>query len=208
MGSEFIHRLEPGNRTALLLLHGTGGSENDLIDLGHTLLPKATLLSPRGNVSENGMARFFRRFSEGVFDEEDVIRRTDELADFIGNMRKENQWEKVIAAGYSNGANIAASLLLLRPEVLQGAVLFRAMTPLRPDQLPDLAGCPVFLAAGRYDSLMPVESVDELAGMLRSAGADLELRWAECGHRLEPEEIEAARQWLARQVEQGDDSGS
>ena len=132
----FVHRYLPGKNAdsrILLLLHGTGGDENDLIPLGQELDPNAALLSPRGRVSENGAPRFFRRFAEGVFDEEDVLRRANELADFVAAAAAEYAFapERVIAVGYSNGANIAAAMLLLRPEALEAAILFRAMVPLR-----------------------------------------------------------------------------
>ena len=184
----------------LLLLHGTGGNENDLLDLGHNLLPGAALLSPRGKILENGMPRFFRRLTEGVFDEEDLIRRTHELANFVRAAAKQYQVDakKVVAVGYSNGANIAASMLLLRPEILSGAVLFRAMVPLMPEKQPNLSGRPVFLAAGRHDPIILPENTERLATMLTAAGADVSLRWSEDGHQLNAAEIEEAKRWLAK----------
>jgi phospholipase/carboxylesterase len=200
----FIHRYVPAgdahrSAPALLLLHGTGGNEDDLLDLGRSLFPGAPLLSPRGKVLENGMPRFFRRLSEGVFDEEDLIRRTHELADFVLAAADEYRWggRRVVAIGYSNGANIAASTLLLRPSVLAGAVLLRAMVPLSPATAPALDGVKVFLASGRQDSLVHPASPTALAAMLTQAGADVSLRWSEAGHQLESSELDAARQWLA-----------
>src|SRR5690242_11739531 len=150
MTTDVIHEFVPGasNRT-LLLLHGTGGNERDLIPLGRELDPNASLLSPRGKILENGMPRFFRRLAEGVFDLEDVKTRTDELADFvIAAARHYNlAANRVIGVGYSNGANIAASMLLLRPEILYAAILFRAMVPLVPDKLPDLSSARVWVGA-------------------------------------------------------------
>lgn len=184
----------------LLLLHGTGGNENDLLDLGHNLHPGATLLSPRGKILENGMPRFFRRLAEGVFDEEDLVHRTHELADFVGAAAKQYQFEvnRVIAVGYSNGANIAASMMLLRPEILKGAILFHAMVPLVPAKLPNLSGRSVFLSAGRHDPIIPPENTEQLAGMLKEAGASVSLKWSEGGHQLNAGEIDEARRWLAR----------
>lgn len=197
----FAHRFVPGTPGApvLLLLHGTGGTEDDLIGLGRTLCPGASLLGPRGKVLENGMPRFFRRLAAGVFDEKDLIRRTGELADFIEAAAKHYRFDarKVIAVGYSNGANIAASLLLLRPGLLSGAVLLRAMVPLAPETLPDLTGVPVFLAAGRQDSMVPPQNVEQLGSLLRQAGASVSLQWSSGGHQLAPAEIENARLWLA-----------
>jgi predicted esterase len=199
--SEFIHRFIPAPSSSprtLLLLHGTGGDENDLIPLGRDLDPEAALLSPRGRVLENGMPRFFRRLAEGIFDEEDVIRRAHELADFVGAAaaRCELDPQRVIALGYSNGANIAAAILLLRPEVLTGAVLFRAMVPLTPPVLPKLAHARVFLSSGEQDPIVPKENAERLAAMLREAGANVTLRFESTGHALTPGDVEAAKRWL------------
>ena len=196
---DFVHTFVPGRSgRTLFLLHGTGGNENDLIPLGRELEPDANLLSPRGKVLENGMPRFFRRLAEGIFDEEDLIRRTYELADFIDqaatkyNLNRQN----VFAVGYSNGANIAASLLLLRPKTLSGAALLRAMVPLVPERLPDLKGMPVFLASSHYDPIIPAEEANELATMLRKAGADLSVSWDDGGHGLTRQTLDSARRWL------------
>ncbi|MGC3992114.1 MAG: alpha/beta hydrolase [Chthoniobacteraceae bacterium] len=200
----FIHRYTPGEAGApvLLLLHGTGGTENDLLQLGHSLLPQAALLSPRGKTLENGMPRFFRRLAEGVFDEADLITRTHELADFVAAAAKEYTLEgrKVIALGYSNGANIAASTLLLRPGTLDGAILLRSMTPLVPKEPPTLTDVPILMASGTHDPIVPVKSVENLAAMLRKAGADVDLHWAEAGHNLTSPELAQAQQWLQRLV--------
>ena len=201
----FIHRFAPAadeedSAPVLLMLHGTGGSENDLLPLGAELWPGAALLSPRGKVLENGMPRFFRRLAEGVFDLEDLQLRTHELADFLAAARAFYGLgeRKIIAVGYSNGANIAASTLLLRPGVLAGAILLRAMVPLEPGAAPDLSAIPVFMASGRYDPIVPPGDVERLTVLLRQAGADVTLRWQNTGHRLENEEIAAAQQWLAQ----------
>src|SRR5438477_11104234 len=165
---DFTHRFVPAQvippARVLLLLHGTGGDENDMIPVGRDLDPTAALLSPRGNVLENGMPRFFRRLAEGVFDEEDVIRRAHELADFVGATaaRYEFDPKRVIAVGYSNGANIAAAILLLRPEVFVSAVLFRAMVPLVPPGLPNLAHARVLLLSGKQDVIVPMENAERL----------------------------------------------
>ncbi len=202
----FVHRFVPGTGDAkqpvLLLLHGTGGNENDLLELGGSLYPGASLLSPRGKILENGVTpRFFRRLAEGVFDEADLVFRTHELADFVQAAAAEYGFpsDKVMALGYSNGANIAASLLLLRPDTLCGAVLLRAMVPLVPEPLPDLTGKPVFLASGRADPIIPVENVERLAAMLRQAGAGLSLHWSMGGHPLASADLQAAHLWLERQ---------
>ena len=200
---EFIHRFVPateGSKRVLLLLHGTGGDENDLLPIGRELAPNAALLSPRGGVLENGMPRFFRRFAEGVFDEEDVIRRANELADFIGTAATKYEFASadVTAVGYSNGANIAAAMLLLRPEVLSRAILFRAMVPLSDPPAPDLTGKRVLIASGSADPIMPIENAERLAALLRERGAEAELVVQPAGHGLIAQDIVAARQWLAR----------
>ena len=200
---DFIHKFVPGQesppRRILLLLHGTGGDENDLLPLGRELDPVAALLSARGNVLENGMPRFFRRLAEGVFDEADVIRRAHELADFVGAAATSYEFDakRVIVVGYSNGANIAAAILLLRPEVLAGAVLFRAMVPLAPAVLPDLAPARILISSGKRDPIVPVENAQRLAAMLSEAGADVTLRFESAGHALVSADIAAAKEWLA-----------
>jgi predicted esterase len=187
-----------GDATTLLLLHGTGGDEYDLLDLGRMLEPGAALLSPRGQVLENGMPRFFRRLAEGVFDLDDLRRRTDDLAAFVAGAAEAYHFDprRVVAVGYSNGANIAASLLLLRPGVLAGAVLFHAMVPLVPDTLPDLQGVPVFIGAGRFDPMIPPPQTERLAQLLRQAGADVDLHWEPGSHALNRAEVQAAITWL------------
>ncbi len=198
----FVYRFVPpegDDPTTLLLLHGTGGDENDLLPLGRMLDEEAALLSPRGKVLENGMPRFFRRLSMGVFDEEDLVRRTHELAGFVEEATSEYGLDpqRLFAVGFSNGANIAASLLLLRPGLLRAAVLFRAMVPFEPEEMPDLSGMPVFMASGRRDRMISPESSGRLAEILRQAGADVDLRWRDTGHGLTYEEVAEAREWLA-----------
>jgi phospholipase/carboxylesterase len=197
-----IHRFVPTQAClaprTLLLLHGTGGDENDLIPLGRDLDPSAALLSPRGNVLENGMPRFFRRLAEGVFDEEDVIRRAHELADFVVAAAAQYGFntQNVVAVGYSNGANIAAAVLLLRPEAFSSAVLFRAMVPLVPAALPPLADRRVLISSGKHDPIVPAENAQRLAAMLRAAGADVTLRFEPAEHAFASGDIAAAKEWL------------
>jgi phospholipase/carboxylesterase len=200
----FAHNYLPGDRegsgVTLLLLHGTGGNEDDLIPLGQQLLPGAAILSPRGKVSEHGAPRFFRRLAEGVFDHEDLLFRTHELADFVDQAVDQYGFDRqrLVAVGYSNGANIAASLMLLHPGLLRAAVLLRAMVPFEPEEKPDLSGMPVFLAAGRRDTMISPDNTERLATILQEAGADLDLRWKNVGHPLTYEELEEARDWLSR----------
>lgn len=186
----------PGTTPALLLLHGTGGDENDLIPLGRLIRPGAALLSPRGQVLENGQPRFFRRLAPGVFDEDDLVRRTHELADFVEDHGERNRLGKIIAVGYSNGANIAASMLLLRPGVLSGAILLRAMVPLEPPHPPDLGGVPVLILAGRHDEMMTSDQPQRLAALLLGAGAQVTLEWQEAGHSLGTSDFRKATAWL------------
>jgi len=201
----FVHRFVPAEEesaSTLLLLHGTGGDENDLLPVGRMLDERAALLSPRGKVLENGMPRFFRRLAEGVFDEEDLRERTHELAEFVEAAVNEYGIDprRLFAVGFSNGANIAASLLLLHPGLLAGAVLLRAMTPFEPETAPELSGTPVYLAAGRSDSMVPAENTERLAELLQEAGAEVTLDWQPGGHGIGSAEVEAARDWLMNAV--------
>lgn len=195
----FTHRWEPrpGSTRTLLLLHGTGGDEHDLIPLGDLLDRGANLLSPRGQVLEHGMPRFFRRLAEGVFDIPDLRARTQQLGDFIEGASVTYGFPTagVTAVGFSNGANIAAALLLLRPGLVKEAILYRAMVPLELMPLPDLRGTRVFIAAGQHDPIIPPSNSERLAAMLRGAGADVELRWAPTGHQLTREDVDASRAW-------------
>lgn len=197
----FAHVFVPAQTAdapTLLLLHGTGGNEHDLLDVGRALAPQAALLSPRGRVLENGMPRFFRRLREGVFDLDDLRRQTDALAGFVHEASETYTFDpqRVIAVGYSNGANIAASMLLLRPSVLAGAVLFHAMVPIIPDELPKLAGIPVFLGAGRLDTMIKPAQTAQLSTLLLQAGASVDVHWEPGGHTLTQAEVEAAAGWL------------
>ena len=199
----FVHRYVPGDDASgatLLLLHGTGGNEEDLIPLGQDLAPGAAILSPRGKVSEYGAPRYFRRLAEGVFDHEDLVFRTHELAEFVEAASEEYGFDpsKIISVGYSNGANVAASTILLHPGLLRAAVLFRAMVPFEPEVTPDLSGLPVFMAAGRQDRMIPPDNTQHLADILGEAGADVDLRWRNVGHPLTYEEVGEAREWLSQ----------
>jgi len=207
MISDFIHEFVPGSSSRiLLLLHGTGGNERDLIPLGRELDPNAALLSPRGKVIENGMPRFFRRLAEGVFDLEDLKYRTNELADFVTAAAQHYGFatDQLVAVGYSNGANIAASILLLRPEILHRAVLFRAMVPLIPDALPELSSGRVWIGAGDQDPIVPASETKRLGELLRRAGADVTIRFFNAGHGLTNDDVVTARDWLKRVVGEAD----
>jgi phospholipase/carboxylesterase len=199
----FIHRFLPSkNNTTdvtLLLLHGTGGDENDLIDLGRMLVPDAALLSPRGPVLESGMPRFFRRLAEGVFDLPDLHRRTDELAQFIKTASDiyHLDGQRILAVGFSNGANIAASLLLQQPEVLVGAALLHPMVPFEPEPRPNLTEKPIFISAGRRDPIVPTSNTQRLVELFKESGASVTESWSNGGHTITHEEVRAARVWLS-----------
>ena len=202
--SDFIHVFHPPAQAGgpiLLLLHGTGGNEHDLLPLAERLIPGAGVLSPRGRVLERGMPRFFRRLSEGVFDIPDLKLRTQELADFVVETADTRGFstKQVVAVGFSNGANIAGSLLLLRPEILGGAVLFRAMVPLVPETIPTAAKTPVLISNGRVDPLVSAEQTEQLASLLRSPGAEVTVAWQSSGHELTQQDVVTAREWLAQQ---------
>lgn len=202
----FVHRHVPApsgvsahGGTTLLMLHGTGGDEDNLVPLGKMLLPGAAILSPRGKVDEGGALRFFRRIREGVFDQKDLALRTDELADFITaasdayGIRR----DRIVAVGFSNGANIAGSLLLRRPGVITRAALLSPMVPFEPDPRPDLSGTTVFVGAGKLDQMVPAAETERLAELLRNCGARVSLHWEDGGHSIAPGEIRAAQAWLA-----------
>jgi phospholipase/carboxylesterase len=198
---DFTHEFVPagaGTATTLVMLHGTGGDERDLLPLGRALHPTAALLSPRGQVLEQGMPRFFRRFAEGKFDLDDVrVRATqlaawlDQAADAYGLAR-----DKMIAVGYSNGANIAHATMLLHPGSVAGAALLHAQLVVTPEPPPDLTGCPVFLAAGAADPIVPIAEARKLADLLTAAGAVVTPYWSPGGHALTREDIAQAQAWL------------
>ena len=199
--SPFIHRFEPAisaGSPPLLLLHGTGGDENDLLGLGKMISPGSALLSPRGRVLEHGMPRFFRRLAEGIFDEDDVRRRALELDDFVSGARTQYGIAAPVAVGFSNGANIAAALLLLQPEVLAGAILLRAMVPLSNPPTADLAGKPILLLSGQTDPIVPPGNSAELAALLSQAGASVTHRVLPAGHQLSQADVTLARDWIGK----------
>ncbi len=203
-----VHRFIPASDTVakrnnndlplLLLLHGTGGNEDDLIPVGKMLCQDCPLLSPRGKVTENGMPRFFRRLAEGVFDIEDLKYRTHELADFINSASRLYGFNlnKTIAVGFSNGANIAASIILLRPEVLSGAILFRAMVPIKPERLPDLSNKHILLSEGLHDPIVPKYEAERLFEILKKSGSKITLKWQNSDHNLTGDDIRIAKEWL------------
>lgn len=196
---QFIHRFEAGDaaRPILLALHGTGGNENDLVPLARAIDPRAAVLSPRGRVLEQGMPRFFRRLAEGVFDQEDLRVRTRELGEFLDSASARYGFDRsrLVAVGYSNGANIAASLLLSRAAAFAGAILLRPMVPFEPEEPPGLGGLKVLVSASRQDPIVPPPLTERLVELLASGGADVTTRWYPTGHGLSPQEIRDAAAW-------------
>ena len=201
----FIHRFLPAedsaNGEALVVLHGTGGDENDLIGIGQAIAPGAAILSPRGNVLENGAPRFFRRLAEGVFDPKEVRSRAEELARFIRAAVITYRLDptRVFALGYSNGANVASTVMFVEPGILQGAILFRPMLVYEPTERKDLSGSAVFVSAGRMDPIVPTASVERLVKLFELAHAEVTLKWQLVGHNLVPSEVSEAADWLALQ---------
>jgi predicted esterase len=197
----FVHQYEPGSSgMTLLLLHGTGGDENDLIPLGRAVAPGAALLSPRGQVLENGMPRFFRRLAMGVFDVEDLKRRTEDLVRFLRAAADHYGFDlgNTVVLGYSNGANIGGSLLLSEPRLVRAAALLHAMLPFRPEEPPRLDGTSVLITGGLDDPMIPRTETEELARILSDGGADVELELAPGGHQLTTTEVEKVHHWIAR----------
>jgi predicted esterase len=196
----YVYRYEPSaaSPSTLLLLHGTGGDENDLIPLGRALVPDAGLLSPRGKVLEFGAPRFFRRLAEGVFDLDDLARQTDDLATFVTAGAEGHGFDlaQVVAVGFSNGANIAASLLLRRTGLIRAAVLFSPMVPFEPEDRPNLEGTKIFIGSGRVDPIATVGQVERLTQIFQTAGADVSVYWFTGSHTLVQPEVDEARKWL------------
>jgi predicted esterase len=197
----YDYRFEAGSDDSgpvLVLLHGTGGNENDLIPLARLVAPAAAIVSLRGNVSENGAARFFRRLAEGVFDMEDLHARTQQLARFLAAAGERHAFmpSRAVALGFSNGANIAASLMLTDPTALRHGILLRAMVPFEPETMPDLTSGSVLLAAGRTDRIIPPENTERLAALLHKAGASVVLKWQNAPHALVQDDVNDAREFL------------
>jgi predicted esterase len=200
---ELVHRFSTGEghnaQTTLLLLHGTGGDENDMVPLGESLLPGAAILSPRGAVRERGMPRFFARLAEGVFDLEDLALRTQQLIRFVNGAvaKYELDASRLIAVGFSNGANIAASVMLTGPSVFSHAILFRAMVPFEPREPAKLDGTPVLLSSGEWDPIATPEQARRLQTLLVAAGAQPTLNFFDAGHELTRGDVSAAAKWIA-----------
>ena len=205
----FVHRFvpatNPADRTTILLLHGTGGDENDLIPLGERVAPGAALLSPRGGVLENGAPRFFRRIAEGKFDATEVRSRALELAAFIRTASSHYELDpsRIFALGFSNGANIASSVMFLDPDLLAGAILLRPMVVFEPERKNDLTSRSVFIGAGRLDPIVPADEPERLAEMFRRRGASVELSWQQSGHNLTPNDVREAVRWFQMQSPSG-----
>jgi predicted esterase len=201
----FIHRFRPssapGSPDTILVLHGTGGNEDDLVGIAQTVAPGAAVISPRGKVLEGGAPRFFRRLAEGVFDPAEVRARGDELAKFIRAATKRYSLDskRVFALGYSNGANIASTVMMLDPGVIRAAILLRPMLVFEPEEKNDLSGTAVFVSAGRVDPIVPTASVDKLVELLETRGAEVTLKWQLGGHNLVPSEVKEAEDWLTLQ---------
>ncbi len=198
--SDFIHRFiasPNGSDLTVLALHGTGADENDLVELVNVIEPSVGYLSPRGKSNAEGVNRYFKRFSEGVFDVEDIKFRANELGDWVEWAIKQYEIKNLVALGYSNGANVGAALLFARPELLRGLIALRAMTPYEPERL-DLHGKRVLMINGETDPLMPKKNADRLGKIFEEAGAVVRHEWLEAGHGLTPDDVRIANEWLAQ----------
>ena len=201
MAAEFIHRFVPGTAPlTLLAMHGTGGDENDLLDVCRAIAPGAAVLSPRGQAVENGLFKFFARLAPGVFDEHEIRQRAAELAQWIAaaSLQYGIDASRIHAFGYSNGANMAVATMLLHPGIIAGGVMLRPRLVLQPDPLPDLAGAPLLLAAGASDPAIPLSEFEALGRLLSKAGAAIDMAVAESGHDLTPQDFAMAKRWFAQ----------
>ncbi len=187
----------PAAATTVVLLHGTGANEYDLLELGHTIAPDANILSPRGKVLEQGMPRYFRRFPNGVFDQEDLAFRARELADFLGRAAAHYRFDpkQVVALGFSNGANIAAAMFLLQPTAFAGGLLFSPANPLDNPPTVDLTSKQIFIGSGRADQICPPVQAEQLGAKLQTLGAEVSIFWHDSGHTIVPSELRAAQGW-------------
>ena len=194
----YVHRIEPGTDDGplLFLLHGTGGDQDQLVPLGRALMPDATLVSPLGDISEHGAPRFFRRTGEGIYDMADLARATGKMADFLAAHTERNPGRPVHALGYSNGANILASVLFERPKLFDRLVLMHPLIPFEPAIDAAIEGRRVLITAGQRDPICPPQLTEQLTKILRRAGADVSVNWHDGGHELRPDEIQAARIFL------------
>lgn len=190
----YVHRLHAGapGRPILFTLHGTGGDENQFFDFARQLLPEATIVSPRGDVSEYGAARFFRRTGEGVYDMVDLARATDKLAAFVSQMAAEHGASAVLGMGFSNGANILANVLIEKG-LFDASALLHPLIPFQPKANPALAGRKVLITAGERDPISPAPVTQALAGYYESQKADVTTVWHPGGHDIRPNEVEAIK---------------
>ncbi len=195
----YVHRVNPGEAKApiLFVFHGTGGDENQFFDFGCCLLPNATVVSPRGDISEHGAARFFRRKAEGVYDCEDLARATNRMSGFVKANREKYQAGPVIGLGFSNGANILASMLIYEPGLFDAAVLMHPLIPFEPEARGQNASGRVLITAGEQDRIAPSETTMSLAAYLKRSGDEVSLEWHEGGHEIRSNEIEAVKEFVA-----------
>ena len=194
----YLHRVKPGaeGKPIFFVFHGTGGDENQFFEFGADLVPEATIVSPRGDVSEYGAARFFRRTGEGVYDMADLARATDKMAGFVSALKAEHKAGEVIGLGFSNGANILANMLIEKGRIFDKAVLMHPLIPFRPRDNPALKGIKVLITAGRTDPIGPAPVTQALADYLEGQGAEVALDWHDGGHEIRRDEVEAVQRFL------------
>jgi phospholipase/carboxylesterase len=194
----YLHRVRPGaaGKPVFFVLHGTGGDENQFYEFGSQVMPEATIVSPRGDVSEYGAARFFKRTGEGVYDMADLARATKKFAGFVAAILDEAQASSVIGLGYSNGANILANVLFEHPGLFAKVALMHPLIPFAPAPQPGLAGTKVLITAGQRDPICPAPVTQALADYLGRQGADVTTEWHPGGHEIRPDEIEAVQLFL------------
>ena len=199
----YVHAVEGAGagKPLLFLFHGTGGDETQMLGLGGVLAQEAALVAPRGDVSEMGALRFFRRTAEGVYDMDDLARATAKMEGFVRAHVEAAKPAAVMALGYSNGANILASTLFTAPNMFDATVLMHPLIPFEPKIAGSLAGRRILVTAGERDPICPPHLTARLESWLRAAGADVTMVRHQGGHEIRPEEIDAARRFLAAATE-------
>ncbi len=194
----FVAKRTDGGDTLIFTFHGTGGTEGQFHGLAEQILPGASVVSPRGDVSESGALRYFRRTGEGVYDMDDLARRTEAMAAFLAGEKEKAKARRVIGLGYSNGANILASVAMSRPDIVENLILMHPLIPWQPSPQPGLEGRRVLITAGQRDPICPAPLTQTLIGWFEAQGAETTALWHPGGHEIARPEIDAIGSFVAQ----------